>query len=154
LGQIADQGLLGAADFPGAKGVAVAATTPTSATWATAHGENLHDALGRLRERACVEMVGMTAEGVNPMVSLGHGQTDHPEIRLNVKHMFPLFLRYLRVKKGLSQERMAERLFLPVDEYAVFEQLGANPRLSELDEIHQALGHRVIELLYGLPPKE
>ena len=59
----------------------------------------------------------------------------------------------LRTKKGLSQEELAERLFVTRQTVSSWERSASHPSLEQLEAIAAALGEDVMTLLYGPKPK-
>ena len=63
-------------------------------------------------------------------------------------------IRKLRTSQGLTQDQLAERLFVTRQTVSNWERGASQPDLEQLEAIAAALGVEVMELLYGPKPKE
>lgn len=62
-------------------------------------------------------------------------------------------IKKLRVAQGLTQDRLAERLFVTRQTISSWERSASHPSLEQLEAIAAALGEDVMTLLYGPKPK-
>lgn len=60
-------------------------------------------------------------------------------------------IRRLRTTKGLTQEQLAEKLFVTRQTVSAWETGKAQPDLETLERIAEALGTEVTEVIYGTP---
>lgn len=64
---------------------------------------------------------------------------------LGPRDLLPIRIRLLRVRHGLSQAAMAERLGITQQAYAKLERPGSNPGLDTLVRVERALDDSVLE---------
>lgn len=62
-------------------------------------------------------------------------------------------IKKLRVAQGLTQDQLAERLFVTRQTVSSWERAASRPSLEQLETIAAALGEDVTTLLYGPKPK-
>ena len=62
-------------------------------------------------------------------------------------------IKKLRVARGLTQDQLAERLFVTRQTISSWERSASHPSLEQLEAIAAALGEDVMTLLYGPKPK-
>lgn len=62
-------------------------------------------------------------------------------------------IKKLRVARGLTQDQLAERLFVTRQTVSSWERSASRPSLEQLEAIAAALGEDVMTLLYGPKPK-
>jgi len=108
-----------------------------------AHGQTLDEALKSLRPFAIGTLVEAANNGEDPLAILVFEEPKHPEAVLSEKDLFPIVLRYLRARQGLTQAEMAERLGIAQPSYAEYEKAGANPTLDTLLRLNKVLGHKL-----------
>ena len=63
-------------------------------------------------------------------------------------------IKKLRTGQGLTQDQLAERLYVTRQTVSNWERGASQPDLAQLEAIAAALGVEVVELLYGPKPKE
>ena len=63
-------------------------------------------------------------------------------------------IRKLRTGQGLTQDQLAEKLFVTRQTVSNWERGASQPDLAQLETIAAALGVEVMDLLYGPKPKE
>lgn len=62
-------------------------------------------------------------------------------------------IKKLRTARGLTQDQLAERLFVTRQTISSWERSASHPSLEQLEAIAAALGEDVMTLLYGPKPK-
>ncbi len=62
-------------------------------------------------------------------------------------------IKKLRTAQGLTQDQLAERLFVTRQTISSWERSASHPSLEQLEAIAAALGEDVMTLLYGPKPK-
>lgn len=62
-------------------------------------------------------------------------------------------IKKLRTAQGLTQDQLAERLFVTRQTISSWERSASHPSLEQLEAIASALGEDVMTLLYGPKPK-
>lgn len=62
-------------------------------------------------------------------------------------------IKKLRTARGLTQDQLAERLFVTRQTISSWERSASHPSLEQLEAIAAALGEDVMPLLYGPKPK-
>ena len=119
---------------------------PRGKAMAVGSGPTIAEAEAQLRGLVQESLAGIAEEPRDPMSILSCGVPPKDSLVLTSKDLFPILLRYHRLRSGLTQEQMAQRLNISQPTYSGYERWDANPYLSTVEAIGNALGIRVVML--------
>lgn len=101
--------------------------------------KRIEEAEVRLRLWVLDALLGAAADGEDQTGDLLTEPPGGPAVAFTVLDLFPVKLRVLRVRHGLTQAQMGERLGESQQAYAKLERPGANPTLRTVQQLENAV---------------
>lgn len=101
--------------------------------------KRIEEAEDRLRLWVLDALLGAAADGEDQTGDLLTEPPDGPAVAFTVLDLFPVKLRVRRVRHGLTQAQMGERLGESQQAYAKLERPGANPTLRTVQQLENAV---------------
>jgi DNA-binding XRE family transcriptional regulator len=123
-------------------GITLTARTPGGRIFAAGAGSTFGEARGQLKRFVQETLSGLAEDGEDPLSLLVHGEVPAGEgaVVFDVVDLFPVALRGLRCRAGLTQAEVASRMGVTQSVYGKLERPGANPTLATIRRLHGAFG--------------
>ncbi|HZV49254.1 MAG TPA: helix-turn-helix transcriptional regulator [Candidatus Dormibacteraeota bacterium] len=113
-----------------------------------AAAETIEDAEDRLRSWVLDSLLASAADGEDRISDLSPYRPQMgPAIAFSGADLLPVRLRLARVRRGLSQARLAEILGKSQQAYAKLERPGANPQIRTIQQIERAIDEELLQLV-------
>ena len=123
--------------------------TPSGEKFGVGRGNTLPAALANLKLMVSASMAELAEVGEYPMAVLTDSPSQYKEASFSVEELFPIVLRYLRTKSGLSQDDMSLRMNIDISEYRSYEGYGSNPTLATISKMEAVLNCEIFKWLNG-----
>lgn len=110
-------------------------------------GSTPQAAQAALRAYVLESLLGAAADGDDLTAELGEGLPGGEHLAFTPQELLPICLRMQRARQHLRQADVAARLGLTQQAYQKLETPGANPTLSTILRLEQALGVALLRLV-------
>ena len=114
---------------------------------ASAHA--IEEAEELLRDWVLDSLLASAADGEDRRDDLLRERPTGPALAFTGADLLPVVLRLVRVRHGLSQEQLAERLGVTQQAYAKLERPGANPLVRTIQQVESAVDEDLLEVVEG-----
>lgn len=110
-------------------------------------GAEIEDAEARLRGWVLDSLLASAADGADRIADLSPYRAQMgPAVAFTPADLLPVRVRLARVRRGLSQARLAQVLGKSQQAYAKLERPGANPQVRTIEQIESVVDEDLLEL--------
>lgn len=108
--------------------------------------DSVEEAEERLKEWILDSLMASADDGEDRLTDLTPDQPDGPYIAFTAVDLVPIRMRFLRVRHGYTQSRLAEIIGWSQQAYAKLERPGANLQLRTIQQVETAMDEDLLQL--------